>query len=282
MNNLINSITLVSLARALAIFIGFVTAMFLGTIFLPGKQYTGCLQPDVTQKSYKLNGLLLFVVTTLSVVASTLIFDFSLAPLCNYFWSMFAKANIFAFAWASILYARGPENKIDDPKSIGEVISDLWFGVELNPTWLGVDLKMFAYQPSLIGFMDVECLVRSKSFGNYQYQRKFGTYVPEMLAMTLHEVFCRNDESAVAIRRAIYQMWRQEPQECVRTMNLLSGAQTNVLHFSESFLKRIGDRGNTCIQRQFIGGQMALYYTISSSFKSVATITSCYCFISLL
>lgn len=88
-----------------------------------------------------------------------------------------------------------------------------------------------------IGFMDAVCLVRSKSFENYQCQRKFQTYVPEMLAMTLHEVFCRNDESAVAIRRAIYQMWRQEPQECVRTMNLLSGVQTNVLHFSESFLK---------------------------------------------
>ena len=88
-----------------------------------------------------------------------------------------------------------------------------------------------------IGFMDVKYLVRSKSFGNYQYQRKFGTYVPEMLAMTLHEVFRRNDESAVAIRRAIYQMWRQEPQECDCTMNLLSGAQTNILHFSKSFLK---------------------------------------------
>lgn len=88
-----------------------------------------------------------------------------------------------------------------------------------------------------IGFMDAVCLVRSKSFKNYQYQRKFQTYVPEMLAMTLHEVFRRNDESAVAVRRAIYQMWRQEPQECDRTMNLLSGAQTNVLHFSQSFLK---------------------------------------------
>ena len=166
-NNLINSITLVSLARALAIFSGFVTVMFLGTIFLPGKEYTGCLQPDVTQKSYKLNGLLLFVVTTLSVVASTLIFDqrspagtfvlrrctgdFSLAFLCNYFWSLFVIANLFAFTWTGILYAREPENKIDEPKSIGEVISDLWFGVQLNPTWLGVDLKMFAYQPSLIG-----------------------------------------------------------------------------------------------------------------------------------
>ena len=58
-----------------------------------------------------------------------------------------------------------------------------------------------------IGFMDVECLIRSKSFENYQCQRKFQTYVPEMLAMTLHELFRRDDESAVAIRRAIYQMW---------------------------------------------------------------------------
>lgn len=117
-----------------------------------------------------------------------------------------------------------------------------------------------------IGFMDAECLVRSKSFENYRYRRKLGTYVPEMLAMTLYEVFCRNDESAVAIRRAIYQMWRQEPQECDRTMNLLSGTQTNIIHFSESFLKGLAIaiksvfKGNVSVGkwRHFIPSLVAL------------------------
>ncbi len=88
-----------------------------------------------------------------------------------------------------------------------------------------------------VGFMDVESLVESRTFEEYQNQRSLGTYVPEMLATTLHEVFCRNDESAVAIRRAIYQMWRQDPKECIRTMHLLSGAKTNLLQFSKPFIK---------------------------------------------
>jgi 2-polyprenyl-6-methoxyphenol hydroxylase-like FAD-dependent oxidoreductase len=88
-----------------------------------------------------------------------------------------------------------------------------------------------------LGFLDAECLVRSRSFEEYQRQRRLGTYVPEMLATTLHEVFYRNDDSAVAIRKAIYQMWRRDSKERVRTMHLLSGAQVNILHFSRSFLK---------------------------------------------
>jgi 2-polyprenyl-6-methoxyphenol hydroxylase-like FAD-dependent oxidoreductase len=90
-----------------------------------------------------------------------------------------------------------------------------------------------------IGFMDAECLLHSNSFNKYQSQRSWGTYVPEMLATTLYEVFCHDDDSAVAIRRAVYKMWRQDPKECVRTMHLLSGAQTNLWHFISSFLKAL-------------------------------------------
>lgn len=87
-----------------------------------------------------------------------------------------------------------------------------------------------------MGFVDGECLVSSQSFKNYRRERKFRTYVPEMLATTLHQVFSRDDESAMAIRRAIYWMWRQNPTYRTNTMHLLSGARTNLLFFSGSFL----------------------------------------------
>lgn len=106
-----------------------------------------------------------------------------------------------------------------------------------------------------VGFMDAECLVRSRTFEEYQRQRRLGTYVPEMLATTLHEVFYRNDDSAVAIRRAIYQMWRQDPKECVRTMQLLSGVQTNILHFSGSFLKGLAIAVGFVIREKVSKGQ---------------------------
>ena len=175
MNNLINSVTPVSLAYASLIFMGFVTVMFLGAIFLPGKQYTGCLQPDGTRKFYKLNGLLLFALTTLVVVTSTLVFNVSLASLGNCFWSLLAIANLFAFALTGILYVKGQRKSVNHhPKSLSEVISDLWFGVELNPTLLGVDLKMFAYQPSLIGLG-----LLNAAFAYLQYE-KYGEITLQM------------------------------------------------------------------------------------------------------
>lgn len=88
-----------------------------------------------------------------------------------------------------------------------------------------------------MGFLDGECLVRSQNFKDYQRERNFRTYVPEILATTLHEVFARDDDSAVAIRKAIYQMWRQNPTYCTHTMRLLSGAETNIFSFSKPFLK---------------------------------------------
>ena len=106
-----------------------------------------------------------------------------------------------------------------------------------------------------VGFIDAECLVRSKSFNEYQSQRSWGTYVPEMLATTLYEVFCRDDESAVAIRRAIYKMWRQDPKERIRTMHLLSGAQTNIVHFTGSFGKGLAIAVKFVIKENVSKGQ---------------------------
>lgn len=89
------------------------------------------------------------------------------------------------------------------------------------------------------GFLDGECLVRSQSFEAYRRDRKLRTYVPEMLATSLHEVFSRDDDSAVAIRKGIYQMWRQNPAYCVSTMRLLSGTETNLLFFGKSFINGV-------------------------------------------
>ncbi|WP_375511672.1 hypothetical protein [uncultured Nostoc sp.] len=182
MNHLLNSMTPASLGYASLMFVSFMAAMFLGTIFLPGKVYASCLQPNNTRKSYKLNGLLLFMITTFSVVAFTLLFHFSLASLSNYFWSLFIVANLFAFTLTGILYVkrRGIKGGDIQQQSLVKIFSDLWFGVELNPTWLGVNLKMFAYQPSLIGLG-----LLNASFAYVQYEK----YSEITLQMWMFQVF---------------------------------------------------------------------------------------------
>uniref|UniRef100_UPI001178AE25 hypothetical protein n=1 Tax=Calothrix rhizosoleniae TaxID=888997 RepID=UPI001178AE25 len=112
----------------------------------------------------------------------TLIFNITLVTLTSYFWSLFFVANLFAFAWTGILYVKG-QRKLSvssQPQSLGKVISDLWLGMELNPTWLGVDLKMFAYQPSLIGLG-----LLNAAFAYLQYEK----YGEISLQMWMFQVF---------------------------------------------------------------------------------------------
>jgi delta14-sterol reductase len=58
-------------------------------------------------------------------------------------------------------------------------IGRLWYGHELNPQFLGVDLKTFAYQPSLIGLG-----VLNVAFAWAQYEQ-LGELTPQMLAYQL-------------------------------------------------------------------------------------------------
>lgn len=119
-----------------------------------------------------------------------------------------------------------------------------------------------------VGFMDAECLVHSKSFQEYQRERTFKTYVPEMLATTLHQVFTRDTDSAVALRKAICQLWQQDPAECERTMNLLSGSQTNILQFSRSFLKALAIAASYVVKENASKGHWCQMIQVLGSFGS--------------
>ncbi|WP_445632771.1 DUF1295 domain-containing protein [Nostoc sp. DSM 114161] len=168
MDHLVLPVTTINLMFAGIIVIGFLAFLFLGSLLLPGKIVPGFIQLDGTgiEKRYKLNGLLLFIVTMMTVVLGTAYFHLSLAPLHDYFWSLFVVANVISFLVTGLLYLSGKRSQelVSSPRW-KMLLSDLWFGVELNPTWLNVDLKMFAYQPSLIGLG-----LLNSSFAYVQYE----------------------------------------------------------------------------------------------------------------
>lgn len=88
-----------------------------------------------------------------------------------------------------------------------------------------------------LGFMDGECLARSKSFEEYRKERSALTYVPELLAYSLYRVFTHQDTGTMALRNAIYRTWRENPSERERTMRILAGLETDVEQFRKAFLK---------------------------------------------
>ena len=128
-----------TLLEAAVMMLVFFAALFAGSILLPGRQVAG---PDVQGKpnSYKLNGFTLFVLTVIVGLLAQILGWFSLAALYTHFTALFVVANGFAFALSGWLYWRGSRG--------GDASPGIWrgffFGVELNPSWLGVDLKLSA------------------------------------------------------------------------------------------------------------------------------------------
>lgn len=153
---LVLPVTADALIAASQMVVGFILLMFLGALLLPGVDRLGYALPNGMRKNYKLTGMTLFFYTHVVVGIGTAAFGLSLAPMITHFWSLLIVMNIVAFSWSFALFLWG-KRKGAESLSHGEGLrlpvwlKDIWFGNELNPTWIGVDLKMFMYQPSLIG-----------------------------------------------------------------------------------------------------------------------------------
>ena len=169
------SLTIFSLLQSTAIAAGFVTALFLGSMLLPGKQ-VALIDDRGGSRTCKLNGLVLFLLTGLAVGVAEVRGWFSIAFVYDHFLALLVVANAFAFALSGWLYWRSARSH-DAPEGLW---GGFFFGREGNPAWLGVDLKFFSYRPSLIALALVNV-----SFAVVQY-RTYGTL---SLAMMLYQVF---------------------------------------------------------------------------------------------
>lgn len=90
-----------------------------------------------------------------------------------------------------------------------------------------------------MGFQDAVVLAESKSFEKFRRRRLHESRVPEMLAVGLYEVFADTSEELVAIRQAVYDMWRRDERERERTMGYLACQNNGALMFGGSFLKAV-------------------------------------------
>jgi delta14-sterol reductase len=173
-------ITLETLITATWMLSGFIGVLFIGSILLPGLERGGYTLPNGETKTYKLTGMTFFFLLHIVVGIATFGFGISLTPIVQHFWSLLIVANVIAIALALALYSYGKRSGPVLKSKVGHDlpwpgwVKDLWFGNELNPTWLGLDLKMFMYQPSLLG---VYLIVLS--FASAQYDRH-GMITPQM------------------------------------------------------------------------------------------------------
>jgi 2-polyprenyl-6-methoxyphenol hydroxylase-like FAD-dependent oxidoreductase len=88
-----------------------------------------------------------------------------------------------------------------------------------------------------LGFLDGVYLAQSRNLADYRCRRTEQTRVPELLAVGLHKVFTQQDEGTLALRQAVFRMWRQNPADRAGTMKVLSGQVTRLTLFNRAFLK---------------------------------------------
>jgi delta14-sterol reductase len=164
--------------------LAFMLALFLGALLLPGPRVEGMpLAPPADDpgaaarpRTYKLSGMSLWIATHAWLALAIGVGGFRPASLIERFGALLVAANVVAIAWTWVLVRRGRAKLPAAARGEGalERLRDAWMGTELNPTWLGVDLKTWAYHPSLIGLALLQW-----GFAAAQYEQ-LGHLTPQM------------------------------------------------------------------------------------------------------
>ncbi|CAI0408107.1 unnamed protein product [Linum tenue] len=151
---------------------------------LPGKVVSGATLQDGSRLHYRCNGLLsllllvglLGVGAQMEIVSATVISERGLELLSATF--------IFSVAVTMMLYVAGRMSKDKGsslrPHVTGNLIEDWWFGIQLNPQFLSIDLKFFFVRAGMMGWLFINLSVLAKSIQD-------GTLNQSMI---LYQSFC--------------------------------------------------------------------------------------------
>uniref|UniRef100_A0A2N9HPH1 Delta(14)-sterol reductase n=1 Tax=Fagus sylvatica TaxID=28930 RepID=A0A2N9HPH1_FAGSY len=152
---------------SVAILAAFFTYLAIVGPILPGKLVPGVILQDGSRLHYRCNGLLslLLLVVLLGVAAKmdyispTVISDRGLELLSTTF--------VFSFIVTSVLYAAGCKSSNQGsslkPHLTGNLLHDWWLGIQLNPQFMGIDLKFFFVRAGMMGWLLINLSVLARS-----------------------------------------------------------------------------------------------------------------------
>ncbi|XP_021288145.1 delta(14)-sterol reductase-like [Herrania umbratica] len=165
----------------LAIYLAYIA---IASFILPAKVVPGMIMQDGTRLHYRCNGLLtllsliglLGLGSKMNLVSPTLISDRGLELLSASF--------IFSFPLTTALYIAGcrcsSQASSLKPNLTGDLILDWYMGVQLNPHFMGIDLKFFFLRAGMMGWILINLSNLAKSV-------QTGTL---SLSMILYQLFC--------------------------------------------------------------------------------------------
>ncbi|KAK9985738.1 hypothetical protein SO802_030689 [Lithocarpus litseifolius] len=175
---------LIPSSTSVAILAAFFTYLAIVGPILPGKVVPGVILQDGSRLHYRCNGLLslLLLVALLGMAAKmdyispTVISDRGLELLSATF--------VFSCIVTLALYAAGCKSRNQGsslkPHITGNLIHDWWFGIQLNPQFMGIDLKFFFVRAGMMGWLIINLSVLARSIQDATLSQ----------SMILYQLFC--------------------------------------------------------------------------------------------
>ncbi|KAL7264882.1 hypothetical protein ACSBR1_002772 [Camellia fascicularis] len=149
-------LALIPSSTSVTMLLGFFAYLAIAGFIIPGKLVPGVILSDGTRLHYRCNGLisLILLVALLGIGVWT---DFiSPTAIADRGLELLSAAIIFSFLVTLVLYVAGCKSHDQGsslkPHVSGNLIHDWWFGIQLNPQFMGIDLNWDIIAEKL-GFM---------------------------------------------------------------------------------------------------------------------------------
>ncbi|GFP80662.1 delta(14)-sterol reductase [Phtheirospermum japonicum] len=143
---------------SVAILLGFFTYLAIVESILPRKIVPGATLPDGTRLHYRCNGLLLLILLVCLLGIGGWMDLVSLTAIADRGLELFSTTLIFSVFVTLVLYVTGCRSRAQSsslkPHISGNLIHDGWFGIQMNPEFMGIDLKCISKPRCLNNMID--------------------------------------------------------------------------------------------------------------------------------
>ncbi|KAI8563144.1 hypothetical protein RHMOL_Rhmol03G0090000 [Rhododendron molle] len=152
-------------STSVTMLLGFFAYLGIAGTVIPGKVVPGVILSDGTRLHYRCNGLL-----TLILLVALL--------------SIGVRMSFISPTVTLILYVAGRRSHNQGsslkPHVTGNLIDDWWFGIQLNPQFMGIDLKFFFVRAGMMGWLLINLSILAKSVKESNLSQ----------SMILYQIFC--------------------------------------------------------------------------------------------
>ncbi|CAL5334595.1 unnamed protein product [Camellia sinensis] len=177
-------LALIPSSTSVTMLLGFFAYLAIAGSIIPGKLVPGVILSDGTRLQYRCNGLisLILLVALLGIGVWT---DFtSPTAIADRGLELLSAAFILSFLVTLVLYVAGRKSHDQGsslkPHVTGNLIHDWWFGIQLNPQFMGIDLKFFFVRAGMMGWLLINLSILAKSVQDANLSQ----------SMILYQLFC--------------------------------------------------------------------------------------------